>query len=142
GRPPPPADRAGLAALPHVPPPAPLTRRPAGLRPLPPPRRSQRWRLPLPPPLGPVGITSPSSSPASRLAVSSSLQKSTHLLRRHREGRNWLPAAVQGTRPAAGERRAPPAPARQHGLGRWRVLRLPWAFSEGVHSGTSSDFPP
>lgn len=69
-------------------------------------------------------------------------KKSTHLLRPHREGRIWLPAAVQGTRPAAGERRAPTAPARQHGLGRRRLLPLPWAFSGLITQQRSQIFRP
>lgn len=100
------------------------------------PRRSRPWRLPL-------SLLVGEHVPFPRLPTGdfSSLQKSTHLLRRQREGRNWLPAAVQGTRPAAGERRAPPAPARQHGLGRRRLLLVPWACS-GVITAATSDFPP
>lgn len=101
--------------------------------------REGRWRglTALQPPLSLGSCPRPAVSPGGEhvpfpclpAGGFSSLQKSTHLLRRHGEGRNWLPAAVQGTRPAAGERRAPPAPARQHGLGRRRLLLLPWAFS-------------
>lgn len=126
GWPPRPARRAGSATPPRAAPPHGL-QRPSDSA-----ARGAAARAPAPPRPALAGERVP--FPCFPTGGFSSLQKSTHLLRPHREGRIWLPAAVQGTRPAA--------PARQHGLGRRRLLLLPWAFSGLITQQRSQIFRP
>ncbi|XP_074878749.1 uncharacterized protein LOC142028798 [Buteo buteo] len=69
------------------------------------------------------------------------------LVRRHRQGRNCRPAAFQGTRPVAGERRAPAGPAPRHRPppparppARQHSLRHASAFSGGCSHSNNLSF--